>query len=286
LAGAGAGVTAFHGARAAWVWTVPALLILCFLYLYPLINVLGISVVEPHPGLGNYAMLAASPGIRRVFWTTFRISTTATVLSVGLGYVVAYAMVHASSRHARLMLVCVLVPFWISVLVRAFAWVVLLRSEGVVNTALFDLGVIGQPLKLVYNETGVLVGTVHYMVPLAILTLYGQLSGIDQRLTMAARGLGAGPWFAFRRIFLPLSVPGIAAAAILVFIFGLGFYIIPALLGGGKTLMLAEYVSVLITETLNWGLGMAMASTLMVLALLLLLVASRVIDLRRVFGAA
>lgn len=267
-------------------WLMPALGILCFLYLLPLAKVLVISVLEPSFGFANYEKLVLDDGLRRVFWTTFRISGITTVVSVFLGYIVAFVMVNSTPRQLRIMAVCVLIPFWISVLVRAFAWVVLLRSGGVINSVLLKMGIISQPLELVYNDFGVIVGMVHYMVPLAVLTLYGQMSGIDVRLKMAARGLGASPWYAFRRTFLPLSVPGIAAAAILVFISALGFYITPAMLGGGKTLMLAEYVSVTITSTVNWGLGTAMASTLAILVLLLLFVLSRVVDLRRVFGGA
>jgi putative spermidine/putrescine transport system permease protein len=127
---------------------------------------------------------------------------------------------------------------------------------------------------------------VHYMAPMAVLTLYVNMQGIDRRLVAAARGLGASRREAFLRVFLPLSLPGIVAAGILVFIFSLGFYITPAILGGGKTLMVAEYISVMITETLNWGTGTMMASTLMIAVLALLAILSRVVDLRRLFGAA
>jgi putative spermidine/putrescine transport system permease protein len=147
------------------------------------------------------------------------------------------------------------------------------------------MGLITQPLELLYNEIGVVIGMVHYMVPLAVLTLYGQMSGIDRRLVPAARGLGAGATAAFLRIYLPMSLPGIVAAAILVFVFSLGFYITPALLGGGKTLMAAEYISLMVKETLNWGLGTALASTLMLIVFALIAVLSRVVDLRQIFGS-
>jgi len=209
-------------------WLAPALIILLIAYLLPLAKVLTVSVLEPAAGFGNYEKLLLDEGMRHIFWTTFRISGITTVISVALGYVVALAMVNAPLRQFHLMLVCVLIPFWISVLVRAFAWVVLLRSGGVINSALIALGIIKEPLDLLYNDFGVVVGMVHYMVPLAVLTIYGQMSGIDTRLAMAARGLGAGPTYAFARVFFPLSVPGIAAAAILIFITALGFYIVPA----------------------------------------------------------
>ena len=264
----------------------PALILLCVLYFYPLLTVLRVSVVEPHQGFDNYVALATSSGLRRVFVTTLRISTITTVVSVTIGYLIAYLMVGCSEGRRKLMFVCVLVPFWISVLVRAFAWVVLLRAGGLVNTLLLQMHLIREPLDLLYNEFGVVVGMVHYMVPIAVLTLYGQLTGIDRRLMMAAEGLGADPFYAFRRVFLPLSIPGIVAASILIFISSLGFYIVPALLGGGKTLMVAEYISILITETVNWGLGTTMASTLVVITLVLIFILSRFVDLRRAFGGA
>ncbi|UUZ69071.1 ABC transporter permease [Polaromonas sp. P2-4] len=263
---------------------MPALLLLTLVYFYPLFQVLAVSFIEPTPGLGNYARLLNDPDKQRVFLTTFRISAITTLVSVLVSYAVSFIMVHSSGRRLKLVLVCVMVPFWISVLVRAFAWMVLLRTTGVINTLLQALGIISEPLDLIYNEFGVVVGMVHYMVPVATLTLYGQMKGIDKRLMAAARGLGAGGFYSFRRIFLPLSIPGIAAAAILIFISALGFFIIPVLLGGGKTLMLAEYISMLILQTTNWGLGTAMASVLVVLTFLLIFILSRVVDLRRVFG--
>lgn len=271
--------------RGPWLLVMPALLLLSVFYLYPLFQILRLSFVEPVPGLGNYALLANSAPIQRILLTTLRIGALTTCISLILAYAIAYTLVHASERRRKAMILCVLVPFWISVLVRAFAWVALLRSQGLLNNALGALGLITEPLALLYNETGVVIGMVHYMVPLAVLTLYGQMSGIDRRLIAAARGLGAGALEAFLRIYLPMSLPGIIAAAILVFVFSLGFYITPALLGGGKTLMAAEYISLMIKETLNWGLGTALASTLMLIVFAMIALLSRVVDLRQVFGS-
>ena len=265
---------------------LPAILILAVTYFYPLLNVLSVSVTEPRPGFGNYIGLLTDTGAQRIIGTTLRISLTATFISVVLGYAVAYAMVTGSHRRRVLMFACVMVPFWISILVRAFAWILLLRTEGIINNLLIALHVIEDPIDMLYSETGVLIGTIHYMVPIAALTLYGQMEGIDRRLITAARGLGAGPIFAFRTVFLPLSLPGIVAATVLIFINGIGYYIIPALLGGGKTLMLAEYIGLLITTTVNWGLGTALATVLVLIVLALLFAVSRVVDVRRSLGGA
>ncbi len=269
-----------------WIWILPAVVMVVCFYMYPLATVLWISVTEPQLGLGNYARLFSDPAVGHVLWTTLRIGVSTTAVSLVLGYLVAYAMAQGSRRQRQFMLICVLLPFWISVLARAFAWVTLLRAGGLINTALLTLGIIHVPLELIYNEVGVVIGMVHYMLPIAVLTLYANMRGIDVHLITAARGLGATRWGAFRRVFLPLSLPGIVAAGTLVFIFSLGFFITPAILGGGKTLMVAEFISVMITETLNWGLATMLASTLMITVLLLLAILSRVVDLRRLFGSA
>jgi len=170
------------------------------------------------------------------------------------------------------------------VLVRAFAWVTLLRRQGLINEALMGAGLIDEPLRLIWNEFGIAVGMVHYMIPYAVLPLYASMRDIDPRLVPAARGLGASRFEAFRRVFLPLTRPGIIAATVLVFIFSLGFYVTPAILGGGRTLMIAEYIKLQILDLIRWGLGTMMASTLLAAIVLLLWVMSRIVDIRRVFG--
>ena len=271
-------------ARAYWLLVLGPLAALALLYLYPLATVLWLSVTVPSPGVGNFAALASSAAVQRIVLTTLRVCLTTTVLALAIGYLIAYAALHVRPRHAAAMLFVVLLCFWLSVLIRAFAWLMLLQSRGVVNTALMAWGVIDAPLALVRNELGVVIGMVHYMVPYAVLPLYANMKGIDARLVPAARGLGASRWQAFVRVYLPQSLPGLAAAGILVFIFSLGFYVTPALLGGGKTVMIAEYIALQITDTLNWGLATALATTLLIAVLAILAAAARVVDLRQVFG--
>ena len=268
-----------------WLLTLPALALMLAFYVFPLAEVLWISVTEPEPGLGNYERLLTSAPLQRVWMTSLRICTITTVMSLVAGYVVAYALVSASPRMQRWMFICVLLPLWISVLVRAFAWVTVLRTQGLVNEALLGIGVIDQPLRLIWNEFGIAVGMVHYMIPYAVLPLYASMRDIDPRLVPAARGLGATRLEAFRRVFLPLTKPGIVAATVLVFIFSLGFYVTPAILGGGRTLMIAEYIKLQILDLIRWGLGTMMASTLLIAVVLLLAVFSRIVDFRRLFGS-
>jgi putative spermidine/putrescine transport system permease protein len=268
-----------------WLLIAPAVLMMLGFYLYPLGKVLWISVTEPQPGLANYERLFTSESVQRVLLVTARICIITTTIAMLSGYVVSYAMVHATDGHLRWLTFCVLLPLWISVLVRAFAWVTLLRSNGLINTGLQNLGLISEPLALLRNEFGVMIGMIHYMIPFAVLPLYANMRGIDLRLVAAARGLGAGPWQAFLRVFLPLSLPGIVGAGVLVFIFSIGFYVTPAILGGGRVLMVSEYIGVQILNTIRWGLGAMLATTLLVSVLLLMAALSQIVNLRNLFGA-
>ncbi len=268
-----------------WLLILPAFLLLVVFYIAPILQVLAISVTDPEPGLGNYARLLTSGSVQRVIMVTLRICLITTALSLLLGYAIAYAITLASPRAKGWWILAVLVPLWISVLVRAFAWVTLLRRQGLVNNALMETGLISEPLRLVWNEFGIIVGMVHYMVPFAVLPMLASMREIDPRLLAAARGLGASRGEVFRHVFLPLSKPGIIAAGVLVFIFSLGFYITPAILGGGKTLMVAEWISLQILDLIRWGLGTMMATMLVVAILVTLAVFSRIVDLRRIFGA-
>ncbi len=268
-----------------WLMVAPAAILMAAFYFYPLVQVLWISVTEPRPGLDNYAQLLTNASIRRTIVTTLRICVLTTGVTIVLGYVVAYVLVHASPQAQRWLFLGVLVPLWISVLVRAFAWVTLLAREGLINTTLRDAGLIEQPLALIWNEFGIVIGMVHYMIPYAVLPLYANMRDIDPRTVSAARGLGASRFYAFRRVFLPQSLPGIIGATVLVFIFSLGFFVTPAILGGGKTLMIAEYISLQIPDLLRWGLGTMLASTLVLFIFVLLAALARVVDLKRLFGA-
>jgi putative spermidine/putrescine transport system permease protein len=268
-----------------WLLVLPALAMMVVFYTYPLAQVLWVSLTDPSPGLGNYALLFTSPAVQRIIITTARICTITSVLTLVLGYLVAYAMVHVTETHRQWMLFCVLLTFWLSVLVRAFAWVMILRPDGPLNATLLGAGLVERPLQLVRNEIGVVIGMVHYMLPYAVLPLYANMQGIDRRLVAAARGLGASPFTAFWRVFLPLNLPGIVGAGLLVFVFSLGFYITPAILGGGRTTMIAEYIGIQIQATVRWGLATMLASSLLITVFLTLGLMSRVISLRKLFGA-
>jgi putative spermidine/putrescine transport system permease protein len=281
--------TAWHALgrqNAYWLLVLPALVLLVGFYIYPIGTVMVISVTEPRLGMDNYLKLFTSGALQRMLWTTTRICVITTVVTMLIGYLIAYAVVHVRERQHQWMLFCVLLSFWISVLVRAFSWLVLLKPQGPINQALLALGVIDTPLDLVRNEIGVVIGIVHYMIPYAVFPLYANMKGIDQQLVRAARGLGATAFGAFTRVFLPLSVPGIIGAGILVFIFSLGFFVTPAILGGGRTTMISEYISIQIIETLQWGLASMLATSMLLTVFLMIAIMSRFVNVRQMFGAS
>lgn len=268
-----------------WLLVMPALVLMIVLYFYPLSKVLWISVTEPSIGFENYGKLITSESIHRTLIATLRIAVITTAITLLLGYIIAYAMIQATHGWLRWIMFFVLLPLWISVLVRAFAWVTLLRDNGVINNVLMDMGLIAGPLPLLRNELSVCIGMVHYMIPFAVMPLYSNMRTIDLRLMAAARALGAPPFTAFRRIFFPLSKPGLIASGVLVFIFSLGFYVTPALLGGGRVFMVAEYIGIQITQTLRWGIGTMLATVLLFAVLGMLVVFGRFVNMRKLFGA-
>ena len=194
---------------------------------------------------------------------TLGISLSVTVLCLLMGFPVALLLTQVSARTADWLLVLVLLPFWTSLLVRTAAWVVVLQKEGMVNSLLLKLGVIGEPLALLYNRTGVLVAMTHVLLPFMILPLYTVLKDIPPQYMRAATSLGAPPGLAFRRIYLPLAAPGVAAGSLMVFILALGYYITPALVGGGADQMLSAFVATYTTDTGNWGLAAALGALLL-----------------------
>jgi ABC-type spermidine/putrescine transport system permease subunit I len=220
----------------------------------------------------------------RVFGITLQIATVVTVVTLLLGYPVAYALSSLSPARANLLMILVLIPFWTSILVRSYAWMVLLGREGILNEAMLAAGVRDEPMQLLNTRMAVYVGMIHILLPFMILPLYAVMRGIDRNLLRAAGNLGAPPAAVFRRIFLPLSLPGVAAGCLLVFILSLGFYITPALLGGQRDVMISMLIEQQVSQ-LKWGFGATLALVLLVIALGIYLLFSRLLGVERVFGS-
>ncbi|MCC5982774.1 MAG: ABC transporter permease [Rhodobacteraceae bacterium] len=269
-----------------WWLVLPLLLVVLGMFLGPVLNIMWLSVTVPEPGLGNFAALAHTGSLRSMLWTTVRVCLITTLLSVVMGYSIAYAMMHVSGVSRNWMLSLVLVTFWISVLVRTFAWLMLLGHNGPVNGWLIAAGIVGQPIQFMRNELGVVIGMVHYMIPYAVLPILASMQNIDERVIAASRNLGASGVQTFRRIYLPLTTPGIVAGTLLVFILSLGFFVTPAILGGGRVLMVAEYISVQVLITSQWGTAAMLSVVLLFGVLALLFVLSRFMRLSHVFGGA
>lgn len=199
-----------------------------------------------------------------------------TVLCVLLGYPLAYWLSRQPARRANLLLILVLLPFWTSLIVRTASWIVLLQSGGLINNTLVDLGILDKPLQLVFNRAGVLISMTHILLPFLILPLYAVMKGIDSRYERAAISLGAHPFTAFRRVYLPQTYAGVTAGALLVFIMAIGYYITPALLGGPGDQMLSYFVAYYTNTTINWGMATALGGQLLIIVLLLYWVYAKV----------
>jgi ABC-type spermidine/putrescine transport system permease subunit I len=203
-----------------------------------------------------------------------------------LGYPLAYLVSTLPPRRATLILGMVALPWFTSLLVRSFAWMVLLGQAGIVNRALLAAGVIDLPLPLLYSEFGVHIGMIHILLPYMVLTLYSVMRGIDRGLLRAAEASGASPLRAFCYVYLPLSLPGIMGGSLLVFIMAIGFYVTPALLGGPRQMMIAQIITSEMVESLNWEFGAALAALLLGISIAGLALFNRFFGLDRLIGIA
>jgi putative spermidine/putrescine transport system permease protein len=241
----------------------PALAIVLILLVLPLLWLAGQSVWNDGFTLENYARFLTDDVYWMTFLQTFRIALVVTVTTLLLGYPVAYLAATLPRKWSILILAMVVLPFWTSVLVRAYAWMILLQRTGLVNSALQSLGLIESPLLLVNNELGTTIATIHILLPFMVLPLFAAMQKIPAELTMAGSSLGGRPVFVFTWVFLPLSLPGIIAGMVLVFVLTLGFYITPELLGGGRTFMVSMLVSRNIEIYNQWGAASSISVVLL-----------------------
>ncbi|MBT9247146.1 ABC transporter permease [Gemmobacter fulvus] len=241
----------------------PLMLFLALTYLLPFLGVLRWSVTLPEPGLGQYKAALTDPLVLTVFWRTIRICAMVTLASVAAGYVVTLAWVRGGPALKLAVELCILIPFWISVLTRAFGWLALLSNKGILNGWLQGLGVLSEPLTMVRNEFGVVVGMTHFLIPFAVFPLASAMRNVDERVLMAARGMGASRTRVFWQVFVPMTRAGIMGAGLVVFVFALGFFVTPAILGGGRSVMVAELIYLRIFQSPDWGLGAAISVILM-----------------------
>lgn len=245
--------------------SLPALLLVAVILLVPFSWLAWLSLFDANGALSpeNYVRLLR-PAYVESFLTTFKVAGLVTIVCVVLGYPVAYLLSQLPQRAAQILMVFIILPFWTSVLVRTYAWLVLLQRQGIINHWLLSSGLVGEPLPLVHNFTGTVIGMVHVMLPFLILPLYASMKAIDPVLLRAAANCGASPSQAFRQVFLPLSIPGLAAGVALTFVLSLGFYLTPALLGGGRVAMWSTQIADMVAKFANWGAASALSVVLLV----------------------
>jgi putative spermidine/putrescine transport system permease protein len=251
-------------------FVAPLLAFLALVYVIPFLGVAEWSVTLPKLGLGQYERLVADPLVLSVFLRTFRICAMVTSLSIAAAYAIVYVWVRGTRLQRRLTELCILVPFWISVLTRAFGWLALLSNRGLVNSWLQAAGLIDSPLPLARNEFCVILGMTHVLIPFAAFPLASAMRSVDERVLLAARGLGASRLRIFWSVFLPMTVSGVIGAALIVFVFALGFFVTPAILGGGRSIMVAELVYLRMFQSPDWGLGAAVSVALVLIVAVLM----------------
>lgn len=263
----------------------PALAVVIFLLVVPLAWLFFQSFKDGYGfTLENYTRIFTEAVYWKTFLTTFKISLIVTLATLILGYPVAYAVTQLPKRWSSLILVLVLVPFWTSVLVRTYAWMIMLQNSGLVNHALMGIGLTDAPIKLTHNQIGTIIATVHILLPFMVLPLCATMQKIPRDLMLAGSSLGAKPGMIFWRIFLPLSMSGVVAGTTLVFVLCLGFYITPELMGGGHSIMASVLVSRNIELYSDWGAASAVSVVLLICVIAIFQLVSRLASLEKILG--
>jgi ABC-type spermidine/putrescine transport system permease subunit I len=265
--------------------SLPGLALIGIIIFVPIVWLFGLSFLERGGSfsLVHYERLL-HPSYLKTFQTTFELSFLVTAFCVLLGYPYSYLMTQASPGWRSILMMAVLFPFWTSLLVRTYAWLVLLQRRGVINTWLVDAGIVDQPLRLVHNFTGTAIGMVHIMLPFMVLPLFASMKTIDRSIFRAAANLGATPIQVFWQIFVPMTIPGLFAGVILVFVLCLGFYVTPAVLGGGRVMMWSMQIERSIAVYADWGAASALGVVLLVVTLAILAVVARLFGLQHLTG--
>jgi spermidine/putrescine transport system permease protein len=286
------GGTAARGETATWALLLaPSLSLLFFLVLVPLGFVLVYSfwlrtatgAVSPQFNLGNWRELFGDPYYWEILSRTLLLAVTTTAICAVIGYVVAYFLANTRIKRRMLLILLLLMPFWISFVIRTLSWIHVLGTTGVVNSMLQDLGLIDQPVKLLYNDVSIYMGLIHVLLPFMVLNIFVSLDSIDRNTVSAARTLGATPWRAFLDVVLPLSLPGLGAGCLLCFVLCSGTYITPLLLGGPGNFMFASLIYDSVIGQFDWPFGATLSILLLVLLGGVVLAYNRYMGLSQVF---
>jgi mannopine transport system permease protein len=263
---------------------LPLLVLLVGAFVYPIVRFLGLGIFDPGPTFAHFQVILDRPFFATVLIRTFRTAAVVMIGTLILGYPVAYFMATLHGVKATLVAAIVILPLWISVLVRTYVWTIFLGRQGVINVVALSLGLIGQPIQLLNTEFAVWVAMIHILLPMMILPIYSSLRGIPRELGMAAESLGASPSAVLREVTLPLSLPGVGAGCVLVFIISLGYFITPMLLGGPRSMLIGNLITEQATRFLDWPLTSALSTVLMAATLIIVFAFNRVLRLDRVLG--
>lgn len=260
-----------HRLAAASMWpAIPATVFIAILFLLPMVILFAQSFEGG--SLDPYRKALADSLYVGVLLDTLTLAGYVSVICLLLAYPVAYFLATARGYWPTIGLIFLLLPFWTSILVRTYGWMVILGRNGIINKLLLDLGIISSPLTMINNLTGVLIGMVHVLLPYMVFPLYAVMRRVDVTLLSAAEGMGASRWQVFKRVYFPLTLPGVLAGTTLVYVLSVGFYITPALLGGGKVPMTALLIEQQVSQFLNWGFASALSVVLLAATLLVCLV--------------
>jgi putative spermidine/putrescine transport system permease protein len=264
---------------------LPGLIYLIVLFYVPIAHLVGLSFqANGKTSLHNYSAFFSTHGYVKSLEVTVYISAAVVGVCAIVGYALAYRIATLPPRWGNALLIAVAVPFWTSVLVRGFAWSVLLVPGGAVQSVLADLHIIGRQTDLAHDTAGLIIGMSQVMLPYMVFPIVAALRGIDPALPAAARSMGAGGFQTFRRVILPLSMPGVVAGGLLVFLINVGFYILPVLLGAPGDTFLSQVIDVQVNQVLDWGMASAMSVVLVAVTLAVFAVYARVFGLDRLSG--
>lgn len=271
------------------IFIVPAIILLVLVFFYPIIwffiktLISGGGLVDE---ISRAWAIITSKAVVTAMMTTNWISFLVTLFVLIISYPLAYYLANCKGFRFTLVLFCIVIPYFTSIIVRTYSWMVLLGRHGIINQVLLDLDVIRHPLPLLYTETGVIIGMVYVLLPYMVLTLFAAMKTIDPRLMRAARGLGADFFYAFRRIYFPLSIHGVISGTLIVFIISIGFFITPALMGGPKDVMIVMLIERSVEITYDWFSAAVMSLVLLVVTLVLYGIYYRLTDVRQMMGGS
>jgi mannopine transport system permease protein len=264
---------------------VPFFVLMLFAFLYPMLSLLSVSILEPAPTLAHYERALTDSVFVGILLRTLEIGLTVAVVSLAMAFPVALLMARSSGPKTILITACIVLPMWSSVLVRTTAWAVLLQRNGLINEALQFVHLTDQPLKLLFTRPAVVLAMTHVLLPFMVLPIYGSLKAIPIDYDRAAEILGANPFRRFLEITVPLALPGVLSGFLMVFLISLGYFITPALLGSPQEMMVSTLISQQITVLLDWPFGAALVGVLTLFVLLVTVVFGKFARFDRLMGA-